>query len=95
MNSKISKKKTKNIKLGSFKSTRNFFTLFTSGSTGMPKGVIHGTGGYLLYSKYTCIKKFGLNNNSIILTGSDAGWINGHTLCIIWTSINRLLHSNY
>ena len=48
----------------------------------MPKGIIHGTGGYLLYSKYTCIRKFGLNNNSIILTGSDAGWINGHTYAL-------------
>ena len=79
---KISKNKPKNFKLSSFKSDKSFFTLFTSGSTGMPKGIVHGIGGYLLYAKYTCIKKFGLNSNSIILTASDAGWINGHTYAL-------------
>jgi acetyl-CoA synthetase len=60
-------------------SNHNLFTLFTSGSTGTPKGITHSTGGYMLQTKLTCKYQFGMNENSIVLTASDAGWINGHT----------------
>ena len=62
-----------------FNGDRDFFTLFTSGSTGIPKGIVHSTCGYLTYIAIGCKKKFGINKNSIILCASDAGWINGHT----------------
>ena len=69
----------KGYKMDHYKGDRDLFTLFTSGSTGKPKGITHATAGYLLYAKYTCVEQFGINSDSVVLTASDAGWINGHT----------------
>ncbi len=65
-----------------FNSTKDFFTLFTSGSTGTPKGIVHSYGGYLVATKLTCQKQFGMNRNSVVMTASNAGWLNGHTYAL-------------
>ena len=79
---KLNTKDNKIIKNKIVKSNDNFFTLFTSGTTGEPKGITHSYGGYLLYSKLTCMNQFGLKEKSLMFTASDAGWINGHTYAL-------------
>ena len=81
-NIKYPEKINKSSKLKHFKGSKDFFTLFTSGSTGMPKGVVTGLGGYLVYTKFTCKYQFGMNKDSIMLTAAEAGNMNGHTYAL-------------
>lgn len=63
-------------------SSTPLFTLYTSGTTGTPKGIVHGHGGYSLFAHFTMKYNFDLEPNQIHWTAADTGWITGHSYIV-------------
>jgi len=67
------------------------FILYTSGSTGHPKGVLHTTGGYLLHAAMTHKYVFDYKEGDIYWCTADIGWVTGHSYIVYGPLCNRAI----
>ncbi|SHN39689.1 acetate--CoA ligase [Cryptosporangium aurantiacum] len=66
----------------SFDSEQPLFVMYTSGTTGKPKGILHTSGGYLTQAAYTFWGVFDHQPDDVYWCTADVGWITGHSYLV-------------
>ncbi len=78
----LEEKASKEHEAPPFDSEHPLYILYTSGTTGKPKGVLHTSAGYLLQCTWSTRLVFDLNDDDIYWCTADIGWVTGHSYVV-------------